>query len=79
MATDLEKLVVQLSADIKGFENGFNKAKAATNRQMRAIIKQHADAQKKIDAIWSGVGTSITRGLGALGLGFGTARAGRSN
>ena len=78
MATDLEKLVVQLSADIKGFENGFKKAKAATDRQTRAIIKQHADAQKKIDTIWSGVGTSITRGLGALGLGFGTAQSVRA-
>jgi len=78
LATDLEKLVVQLSADIKGLENGYKKAAAATNRQMRAIERRNADARKKIDAIWAGAGTSITRGLGALGLGFGTAQAVRA-
>lgn len=36
-ATDLERLVVQLSADVRGYQNALNKAQGVTNRQARAI------------------------------------------
>ena len=37
MATDLERLVVQLSADVRGYQNALNRAQGVANRQARAI------------------------------------------
>jgi tape measure domain-containing protein len=39
-ATDLERLVVQLSADLKGYDNSLRKAQRITNQRMGAIQKQ---------------------------------------
>ena len=51
MATDLEKLVVQLSADIKGYEREMRKAVGVTQRQARAIEKDFHQMQRRIGAI----------------------------
>ncbi|HWM81640.1 MAG TPA: tape measure protein [Pseudolabrys sp.] len=59
MATDLEKLVVQLSADIKGYENALNKAKAATNRQMRSIEKRHRQSVDVVAASMGKIGAAL--------------------
>ncbi|EFO32621.1 phage tape measure protein [Roseibium sp. TrichSKD4] len=37
MATDLERLVVQLSADVKKFEKAMNKAQGITSKSMKAV------------------------------------------
>ncbi|UIK05001.1 tape measure protein [Neorhizobium galegae] len=39
-ATDLERLVVQLSADLKGYENSMRKAQGVTNQRLGAIQKK---------------------------------------
>jgi tape measure domain-containing protein len=39
-ATDLERLVVQLSADLKGYENSMKKAQGVTNQRLGAIQKK---------------------------------------
>ncbi|ACM36419.1 MULTISPECIES: tape measure protein [Rhizobium/Agrobacterium group] len=59
MATDLEKLVVQLSADIKGYQREMQKAAGVTNAQARAIENR----LKKMDGQFSALGTSMARGL----------------
>ncbi|KQX55644.1 MULTISPECIES: tape measure protein [unclassified Ensifer] len=51
MATDLEKLVVQLSADIKGYQREMQKAVGVTNAQARAIEKRYENMSRKLDSI----------------------------
>lgn len=59
MATDLERLVVQLSADIKRYENALNRARGVTNRQAQAIETRFAKMNR-----------SISSGFGQFGRGF---------
>ncbi|MDQ0456048.1 tape measure protein [Rhizobium paknamense] len=61
MATDLERLVVQLSADIKGYQREMLKAANVTNAQARAIENR----MKALDGRFSALGTSMARGLTA--------------
>lgn len=53
-ATDLERLVVQLSADLKGYENGLKRAQGITNQRLGAI-------QKKATASSSAIAASFVR------------------
>jgi LAS superfamily LD-carboxypeptidase LdcB len=66
LATDLERLVVQLSADIKGYENALNRAKTQTDRQARAIENRFRSMNKSIETSFAGAGRSLSR----LGAGF---------
>ncbi len=59
MATDLEKLVVQLSADVKQYERQMAKAAGITAREMRKIEKRAADMDRRL----SNVGRNAFRGL----------------
>lgn len=69
MAQELEKLVVQLSADLKGYERALNKANGVTNKQMRAIESRIGSANKKISASFSSVGKIFAGGfVGAAAL-----------
>lgn len=52
-AQDLERLVVQLSANLKGYENAMRKAQGITNRQLGAIEKR---AQKSASTIGASFG-----------------------
>ncbi|RVI58540.1 tape measure protein, partial [Sinorhizobium meliloti] len=74
-ATDLERLVVQLSADLKGYQNSLSKARGITNRQMGQIQRQAASTGKAMTASLVQAGTAIAgafvftdviRGLGSL-------------
>ncbi|UGX87126.1 tape measure protein [Phyllobacterium meliloti] len=56
MARDLETLVVQLSADIKKYENALNKANGLTNRQMNSIEGRVRKSSKNIASSLSGLG-----------------------
>lgn len=59
MATDLERLVVQLSADIKQYERGLQNAMGVTNRQARAIENRWKQSERNLNAL----GGSMARGL----------------
>ncbi|WP_391564533.1 tape measure protein [Sinorhizobium meliloti] len=74
-ATDLERLVVQLSADLKGYQNSLSKARGITNRQMGQIQKQAASTGKAMTASLVQAGaavagafvfTDVIRGIGNL-------------
>ena len=74
-ATDLERLVVQLSADLKGYQNSLNKARGITNRQLGQIQKQASSTGKAMTASLVQAGAAIAgafvfsdvvRGLGQL-------------
>ncbi|WP_312619031.1 tape measure protein [Agrobacterium pusense] len=65
MATDLERLVVQLSADIKGYQNALNRAQGITNRQARAIESRFAKMNSNINSSFRGLLTGSVAGIGA--------------
>jgi tape measure domain-containing protein len=70
MAADMEKLVVQLSADIKKYENALNRAMGVTNRQAKAIENRFVRMNKRVASSMSFSG-SFGRGLiGGLAAGF---------
>lgn len=57
--TDLERLVVQLSADIKGYQREMQKAAGVTNRQARAIEARWMQSERNLNAI----GKTMAAGL----------------
>ncbi|MEQ1956017.1 tape measure protein [Mesorhizobium yinganensis] len=59
MATDIEKLVVQLSADIKGYEREMRRARGVSDREARAVVKRWDDTNKRL----SGIGRNMANGL----------------
>lgn len=67
-ATDLERLVVQLSADIKKYESALNRAQGVTNQRLGAI-------QKKTDSVTKGIGLSFARAGVAIAAGLATGKA----
>ncbi len=68
MATDIERLVVQLSADFKSFEKSLARANGVTNKQFQSIERRARQMNKNLDGIFarsfSGLAAPFT-GLGA--------------
>lgn len=73
MATDLEKLVVQLSADIKGYEREMRKASGVTNRQAREIENRFRQMNRNLE----GIGSRAAKSLIAPFAGIAAALGGR--
>lgn len=67
MATDLERLVVQLSADVKGYQNALNRAQGITNRQARAIETRFASMNKRLSTSYSGVAAGAAKAFALIG------------
>ncbi|MBX4992893.1 tape measure domain-containing protein [Rhizobium binae] len=59
MAQDLERLVVQLSADIKGYENALNRAQGVTVKRFAAIQKSAETSNKAVAASFIRTGAQI--------------------
>lgn len=75
MATDIERLIVQLSADIKGYENAMRKAQGVTNTSTRAIERQFATFNGRVTAgfskltrAYAGIFAGVAAGRGATQL-----------
>lgn len=66
MATDLERLVVLLSADVKGYQNALNRAQGITNRQARAIESRFARMNSNINASFRGMLAGSVAGVGGI-------------
>lgn len=66
MATDLERLVVQLSADVKGYQNALNRAQGITNKQARAIENRFAKMNSNINASFRGMLSGSVAGIGGI-------------
>jgi tape measure domain-containing protein len=71
MATDLERLVVQLSADVRGYENALKKAQGTTNTQAKAIENRFKTMNKNLGSIGQSAAVSLTRPLGAVAAALG--------
>ena len=61
--TDLEKLVVQLSADLKSYENGLAKAQRTTVSQLRRMERDMDASAGRMARTWGALGTNIKAGL----------------
>ncbi|OWJ81077.1 phage tail protein [Haematobacter missouriensis] len=66
MATDLEKLVVQLSADIKQYQREMNKAVGVSNQQARQIEGRFRKMNQNLDSIGGSAARSLIAPLGAI-------------
>ncbi|KAB2801016.1 tape measure protein [Brucella anthropi] len=75
MATDLEKLVVQLSVEMRQYQRALDKANNVTNRRMRDIENRARKAMKNVNASFAGIGNFGKNALGALGVGVSIAGA----
>lgn len=64
MATDLERLVVQLSADIRGYERSLNRANGITNQRARQIEQRYEKLSSSINRSFQGVLASTTALIG---------------
>ncbi|NSL20569.1 tape measure protein [Agrobacterium tumefaciens] len=67
MATDLERLVVQLSADVKGYQNALNRAQGITNRQARAIESRFASMNKRLSSSYSELAAGAAKVFALIG------------
>ncbi len=67
MATDLERLVVQLSADVKGYQNALNKAQGLTNQRARSIENRFKKMNSTIAASYGGLATSAAKAFALIG------------
>ena len=72
MATDLEKLVVQLSADFKSFEKAMARAQGVSNKQFNAIERRARQMNKNLDGIFSRTFRGLTAPLAGIGAALGT-------
>lgn len=68
-AQDIEKLVVQLSADINKFEKSLSRAQGVTQKRMSAIEKKAVSSSKALSATFAEAGATINGALGKIGLG----------
>lgn len=65
MATDLEKLVVQLSADIKAYERQMARMVGTTDRRFSQVERRAQQASRRIDAALAGIGGRIAGAFAA--------------
>lgn len=77
LATDLEKLVVQLSADVKALEKGMARAAGVTNKQFNAIERRARQMNKNLDSIFASTFKGLTAPLAGVGAVLGTAELAR--
>lgn len=67
MATDLDRLVVQLSADLKGYERAMTRASGIMNKQAREIERRAATMDQRLGAIGQNAARSLLTPLAGIG------------
>lgn len=75
MPTDVERLAVLIEANTKSYENAMKKLQQQTDRALNNTEKRFKDASRKLESTFSGLGTSLSRSLGMIGVGVGSAQA----
>lgn len=66
MATDIEKLVVQLSADVKQYQREMQRAQGITNSQARAIENRYRQMDRRMAAIGQSAARSLVVPLAGI-------------
>jgi len=69
--TDLESLVVQLSADFKSFEKSLARANDVSNRQFNAIERRARQMNKNLDGIFTRSFSGLVAPLAGIGAALG--------
>ena len=67
MATDLERLVVQLSADIKKYENALNKAMGVTNKRAKTMESRFAKMNRNISSGFGDFSVGVAKAFAVIG------------
>ena len=65
MATDLDRLVVQLSADIRQYQNAMNRAVGATNSSAKRIESRFGAMSRSVSSGFGRLGGSIAAAFGS--------------
>lgn len=78
MAQDLEQMVLTISADTRQIMRALKKLETDSKASTNKIERQFNDLGRKVNTTFADLGSGIRRGLGALGLGLGTAQAMRA-
>ena len=68
MATDVERLVYQMSADLNRFEKSFNKARSIADRDMSAIERRHDRMNRTIATSGDRLSLSLRNSIAAIGV-----------
>lgn len=71
MATDIERLVVQLSADFKSFEKSLARQQGISNRQFSAIERRARQMNKNLDGIFARSFDGLKGSVAAIGAALG--------
>lgn len=66
-AQDLERLTVQLSADIRKFENAMNRAAGVTNRQAKVIENRFNAVNKKLSSGFTNLAGTAAKAFALIG------------
>ncbi len=72
MATDVESLLVQFSADFKQFDRAMSKANGIMARQIREIERNAAGLNKRLDSMFASTASRLTAPLAGIGAALGT-------
>lgn len=67
MAQDLERLVVQLSADVRKYENALSRAQGVTNKRARAIENSFSRMNKNIAAGTTASAVALGKAFAVIG------------
>lgn len=70
MATDIERLVLQLSADIRGLERSMDRAAKKTNDSTRQIERRFDTMNTRVAAAGQAMGRALASSIAAIGLGL---------
>jgi tape measure domain-containing protein len=68
MATDLERLVVSLDADIRKFDRSLKNAVATFNGETRKIEMRAKTMQRNVQSSFAGLGKGLALGVGVAGV-----------
>jgi tape measure domain-containing protein len=68
MATDVERLVLQLSADVKSMERGLQRARRQTDLATKAIEDRFAQMSRRVGATGEGMANNLRSAIAGIGV-----------
>ena len=72
MADDLQRMIVQISADVRDFEKSMAKLEGMANSTFKAITRQARENSKALDNVFKELGNKASASLAAIGAAVGT-------
>ncbi len=69
MADDTERLVLEMSADLKRFEKGLDRAVSASNRRLSAVEKRFEKAGQKMAGSMTSAASNVNRAIAGIAVG----------